>query len=242
MHTSDMSLIHRVALVQRVASNHVEAVSKQAGPDGKLVGDKYRLTWSRHGFKLEELPAKGKKKLDVSTFQFPPFNGGMSFMIPENLLHWAKLDSNDSVDEVKKKLKAAWATGIKKAKAGDFGDRDKDMFATGKIDYMEKVEWYGKQVYFLEVEPEGVEPFSAEGKDFSVTVKWTEFSAYDPKSDMQLSDPHYTYYGAKSPQGARKLYQILKADPKALSGVSWSDFGDWLNKQGVPYKPHHSNW
>lgn len=211
------------------------------GWDGKLVGNTYRLQWSRNSWKLEELPAKGKKKLDVYTLQSPNFSGNLSFAIPDNILHWAKVDANDSLDEVKKKILEAHKSGLEKTLKGDFGDRDK-QWAEKSQDWLKKLSWYGDKVFYLNVVPEGTEPFSVKGKDFSMKVEWTKFESYSPNSDFQQADPHYSYYEAKSPTSARKLYMILKADPKALSSLSWTELGSWLNKNKVMYEVRHSNW
>jgi hypothetical protein len=215
---------------------------KIAMPDeGKIVGDQYRLTWSRMGFSLEELPAKGKKKLTKAFFSFPGYQGGASFMIPENILRDAKVDRDDSVEEVMKKIDKAWGMSIDAAESGKYYDNDKKYIEETKT-YIRKITWSKEQVHYLKIAPEGTEPFSVEAKNFSISLKWTEWKAYSPNSDFQGHDPSYTMYESKSAASARKLYQMLKADPSVVKSLTWDKFGDWLAKNNIAYDTNFSSW
>lgn len=227
-----------MSIILRVASRVMTVLA--GGWDGKLVGDAYRLQWSRAAWQLDELPVKGKKKLEQASLQSPNFTGAASFAMAENILMWAKIDKGDSVAEVKRKILDAHKEGLQMALDGKWGDREK-AYAEGQ-NWIRKIQWYSRDVFYLDVDPEGIEPFSVEGKDFSVKVEWKNFTSYSPTSDLALSDPHYTLYEASSPTAARKMFKLLKADPKALKGVAWTDFSGWLNKNKIQYKSRHSNW
>jgi hypothetical protein len=210
--------------------------------DGKIAGKDFRLQWSRNTWLLEELPQKGKKKLRVATFNNPggQYGGryrGMDAFIAENVLRHARVSPSDSYSEVKTKIGDAMAAASKEvvAKAQAEGDRTWDFL-------LRSYDWSENSHYFTEVMPEGMEPFNADGKDFVVATSWTKFSAYDPASDFQQSDPHYSVYESSAPASGRKLYQILHKDPQALQDVSWSGFGTWLKDHKIPYEIRHSVW
>ena len=228
------------ALVLRVAARHQMRVIRAAW-EGKLVGKDWRLQWSRDEWHLEELPQKGKKKLRVGTLgnvgNRYSSHGGMDAFIPQNILRAAQVTPSDSYDHVKEKLLKASEEAASEtvAKRNQAGDSQWDFLTKG-------IQWYERLVYFTEIMPEGMEPFNAEGKDFVVKVEWTRFSAYDPDADMQATQPHYTMYESSSPAAARKLYQILREDPKALHSTSWRDFDGWLKSNKISYKVHFSQW
>ena len=208
--------------------------------DDKFVGKNARLQWSRATWFLEELPQKGKKKLMSATLQNPNgVGGGLDFFLPGNILMFAKLSPSDDYADIKKKIEGAYEEAIKRT--------EEDTKRGGKTylernDWVRKLKWYEDPVFYLNVVPEGVDDFTAEGKDFTVKVTWTEFSSFSPDSDFQQSDPHYTKYVSKSPTAARKFYIMLKEDPNQLKSVGWESFGDWLNKQKIPYDIRFSNW
>ena len=206
----------------------------RASWDGKLLGKDYRLTWNYHTWKLEELPQKGKKQLGISTMQTMLGFGGVntSPFIQENVLRDAKITENDSYEHVKEKLQKAMDLAAKKIQ-----EENPDQ----KLDWM-KSTWSENKVHYLKVTPEGTEPFEAKGKDFSVSVSWTTFKSYSPNSDLQQMDPSYTMYESTSPASARKLYQTLKANPKALEHLTWDQFGDWMTKNKIHYDTRHSVW
>lgn len=204
--------------------------------DGKIVGKDFRLQWSDATWSLEELPQKGKKKLKIADLQNPYYLGHADAFIPANILRVAKVSPSDSFDHVKDKIKDAMLAAAEDAISKAPPDKQKHL------DYLRRQEWYEKEVYFTQVMPEGMEAFTAEGKDFTVKVEWTDFKAYSPNSDFQQSDPHYTLYQASAPTAARKLYQLLKEDPNALKSIGWDKFDDWLKTNKIGYKIHFSQW
>ncbi len=220
-------------LALRVAARFQQRSAGQG--DGKLVAQGCRLRWSDGQWQLEELPAKGKRKLRVCTLSNPYYIVRSQNLIPDNVLRSAGLSKSDSYEAIKKKLETAMleaaAADVKSGKAPKWVDSDRSG-----------IKWYENEVYFLEVVPEDVHPFKVEGKDFTLDVAWTDFKAYSPDSDMQLSDPHYTIIQQKSPGAARKLYTTLTADPKALKSVSWSEFTKWLDTKKIGYDMRFSQW
>jgi len=227
---SDKLIVARV--VDRFADSHW---------DGKFIGKDARLQWSRATFMLEELPQKGKKKLRQATLQNPSAysHRGTDWWIPGNILNFAKLSSGDDYDKIKSKIEAAFEMARKKASEGNA--EEKAYYEANKR-WMDEIQWYEHPVFFLNVAPEGVESFTAEGKDFTVKVEWGNFKAYNPDSDFQQADPYYTLYEAKSPGAGRKFYKIMKADPDALKSVAWNNFDEFLKKNGVGYDIHFSQW
>jgi hypothetical protein len=207
--------------------------------DGKHVGKDCRLQWSQHTWFLEELPQKGKKKLKSATLQNPSGYGYFDAWIAGNILRTAKLTSSDDFGSIKKKVLAAYEQAYEYTKSSK---NEKEKALLEKSDWVTNLEWYEKDVFYLHVVPEGTDAFTADGKDFSMKVEWDKFKTYSPNSDFQQSDPHYSLYESSSPTAARKLYVMLKANPTALKTLSWSGLGDWLTKNKVQYKIHHSQW
>jgi len=210
-----------------------------AGWEGKLVGgnDTWRLRWSDHQWYLEELPQKGKRKLRVCDMQnvygILRGAGKSDAFIPANILRAAGIGKGDHFEGVMSKVQKAMNAAGELTAASDpklawVGERPPA--------------WHEHQVYFLEVEPEGVDPFTAEGQDFTVSVKWTEWSAYSPSSDLQSHDQSYTQYKSTAPQSARKMYLLLKENPDALKHVAWGKFGEWLKANKINYGTHFSTW
>jgi hypothetical protein len=240
-----MSLAERVVarkkhatLVSRVATRF-----KEAGDwDGKFIGKDARLTWSRAQFVLEELPQKGKKKLRRAEIQNPSWNHGPHWYIPDNILMLAKLSPSDDYQKIKAKIEDAYKEARQNIMTSTSPHDAWEKEYLEKNDWVDKIKWYENQVFYLNVVPEGTEPLSIEGKDFTVKTTWTEFSSYSPGSDFQQSDPHYTKYVSKSPTAARRFYVMMKEDPNALKSVSWTGFGDWLNKNKIPYDTRFSQW
>lgn len=98
------------------------------------------------------------------------------------------------------------------------------------------------EVHYANVRPRDAEPIVVGGKDFSFTATWTSFEIYSPSSDFQQADPYYSYVGPSAPTSARKLYKLLKADPKAMSNLTWDQVTDWLRARKIGYDMHHSVW
>lgn len=228
-----------LAIALRVAARHQRTLLAR-GWEGKIVGKDFRLQWTRDEWQLEELPQKGKKKLRVDTMdgggsRYSGSSGGadMSPYIWQNILRKAGVSSSDSFDHVKSKIQGAMDAAADEVISKNPG---------GKWDFLHHTKWHEKLVYFVEVMPEGMEPFDAEGQDFSVHVEWTSFKAYSPNSDFQQADPHYTLYEASAPTAARKMYQLLKEDPNALKSIGWDKFDDWMKANKIGYKIHFSSW
>jgi hypothetical protein len=227
---------HEIAL--RVAARYQRTVLATQW-EGKLVGKDFRVQWARDYWLLEELPQKGKKKLRVDTMD----GGGsrwsgsgsvnVSAYLYQNILRVAKPTPSDSFDHVKQKIQSAMDAAADEVIAANPG---------GKWDFLKHTKWDEKLVYFTEVMPEGMEPFTVEGNDFSVQVEWTSFKAYSPDSDFQQADPSYSVYNESSPSAARKLYQLLKENPSAIKHIPWDKFSDWLNQNKIGYKTHFSQW
>ena len=209
---------------------------KASRETGKLAGRGARLTWT-YNMKLEELPAKGLKKLRVMDFYLggyptdPAVKNSFAFM-PRNLVSRAKIGSHDDYDSMKDKLQRAIRESLE-----DTIDNKHD------VDYiLRRYNNSEHTVHYLKVAPENMEPFSVRGKDFTVDLSWTEFKSYSPSSDLTLNTPHYTLLVSKSPAAARKLYQALTVMPEAIRRMSWNHFIDWLKKNGVATNYHFSQW
>jgi hypothetical protein len=237
--TASSKVVERLKYARQV--RRMVALYRQAKGswDDKFIGQNARLQWSRHTWLLEELPQKGKKKLRSATLRNPSEYGYLDMWIPGNILMFAKLSSSDDYNDIKKKIISAYAEAYERTQNGK-NEKDKEHLA--KSDWVKEIVWYENEVFYLNVVPEGVEPFTVEGKDFSVKVSWENFKSYSPNSDLHQADPFYTYYEASSPTAARKCYLLLKADPNALKSVTWNNFGDWLNKQKILYKSRSSSW
>jgi len=223
-------------LALRVAARFQRQAGSLSKWDGKLVGKDCRLQWSDHMFYLEELPQKGKKKLRVAELQTLHEILRVSFTMPSNVLRDAKLGRSDSYDAIKKKLLKAVLEGRDEA-----GDQIPEWA------HKQKAAWYESQVYFLEVTPENVAPYKAKGKDFTVHVSWTDFSAYGEPTEAEIAhsmmgDPSGSSLKSKSKGAARKFYKTLQAEPNALKGVSWQDFTKWLDTKKIGYDWRHSVW
>ena len=194
----------------------------------------------REGFTVQEMPSKGKKRLRRLSLSISEWAkaGGTDYSVFStvnlpNLEREAGLSRSMSYDQAKKALEGSM----------DEMHQNTEDKAGESINIHAMFNGpYEDQVYYLEVEPSDARPFTAKGKDFTVSVEWTEFKAYSPDSDFQQSDPHYTLYESKSATAARKFYKILKADETALRSVSWSDFSDWLRSKKVNYDTHFSVW
>jgi hypothetical protein len=234
------SKLIRLAHQQPALRPHLLPILKKTAgsTEGVFVGDGWRLTWDPYEFRLEELPAKGKRKLRVSELRNPYFSTKFDAWMPINLIrHYGKISAMDSFDTIKDKILGAMTS--EKVLA------DVRAHATPGYDPMRDlsgVKWYDDLVNYLSVVPENVEPITVYGKNFSVKAEWLEFKSYSPNSDFEQSDPHYTIIKSSSATAARKFYQMLTASPDALKGISWDDFDDWLKANKINYKYEHSVW
>jgi len=226
------------------ASERVVArfVGKTAGWDGKLVGNGFRMTWDQSSIRIEELPAKGKRKLRVAEMLTPYHWTKFDAWLPINLIkHVGKVSASDTYDTAKAKVFDALTNERTLGWLKEEAKPGLDPLALLK---QYRTQWNEDEVHYLKVVPENVEPFVAKGKDFAVSCSWTEFKSYSPSSDDYggSGDPHYTVIKSTAPASARKLYQMLKAEPNALSGMKWDDFDDFLKKNKINYEFQHSVW
>ncbi len=226
-----------LAIALRVAARYQRRVLALSW-EGKIVGKDFRLQWSRDQWQIEELPQKGKKKLRVATMdgggnRYSGTAKDVSAYIPQNILRKSGVSASDTYDHVKHKLQAAMDAAAEEVMAKDPG---------GKWDFLKHTKWYEKEVNYLQVMPEGMEPIIVEGGDFSVKSEWTSFKSYSPNSDLANHDPSYTLYEASSPGAARKFYQMARENPGLIKHLSWNKFSDWLNQNKIGYKTHFSVW
>lgn len=209
--------------------------------NGKVMGSNCRLQWDRNHFYLDEMPQKGKRKLRAAYIEMAALRYGSVTVradgfIPENLLRDAKIPTgktSDGYDAVKEKILKAIKAAVVKF-IDTYGEKD--------WGWLEHVAWSEREVNSLHVEPEGHGPMQIEAKDFTVQSEYTKFKAYSPSSKLDDHEPSYTYYEASAPTAGRKLYMLLREDPKLLKGVAWRDFGDWLTKNKIGYETRFSQW
>lgn len=213
----------------------VEAV----GWDGKKVGTNYRLQWSDATWAIEELPVKGgPRKVRHAELMNPFYTarswGNADAVMPQNILAKAKIRPDDTYDSVKNSIHTAMEAGVAEVVAKN-----------EKLSWLKLNPWYESSRGAVMVTPEGADKLVAKGKDFSLTCEFDKFSVFSPNSTMQHApdgDPHYTEIHQKSAGAARKLYNLVKKDPKAFANVSWSEITDFLRKAGVAYDYSFSTW
>lgn len=211
-----------------------------------VAGEKVRIRWNLHprgAVLIEELPSRGKKRLQRATFSVQDTFSNIadapnSFMV-ENLLRDFKPSPSMSYDQAVTAFKGAIAEATAHVDAGK-AQRGR-MLHQWERSQLAKLP-YQSDVFYLEVEPADYSPLEIQGKDFVMKAEWGEFEAFSPNSDFQQMDPHYSVKEQKSPAAARKLFKILKADPEALRSINWSGLGDWLTQNGVAFETHHSQW
>lgn len=214
-------------------------VTEGRGWDGKKIGKFYRLQWSDATWSLEELPQKGgPRKVRHSDLQNPFWSlrgsGKADMFIPDNVLRDAKLDANDTYDQVKSKLLSVMQDAAKEYR---------DTVTSGS--WVKVYDWSESSRGAVRVRPEGSDELKIKGKDFTMKSSFDKFEAFSPGSTMNYmpdGDPHYSVLQSKSEGGARKLYNLLKKDPEALLGVTWRDLSDWLKKNGIGYDYRQSYW
>ena len=225
---------------QRVVARFLK---RAYGERKKFLGKDVRLRWNDRGWLLEELPQKGKKKLKKATLEniCTRYGGQPNFdaYIPGNILRRADLSSSDNYDTIKRKILEAYEV----AAVESLDKMSPEQVEKGRgWTFLKDEKWYENEVFYLNVVPEGIEPFVVEGKDFKVQVTWTSFESYSPNSDFQQMDPHYTMYESSSATAARKFYMMLKADPSALKSVTWNEFDNWMKNNKIGYEIHFSQW
>jgi len=217
--------------------------------DEVIHGKNCRIRWNNghvaNKMWIEELPGKPvKRKVQYSLIQMPPWMSGsqsalVSPFILGNLLRDAKLsksmDYNKAVDAMRGAIAKALDGVLKKPGGQEF---------IGKMKPENVVDSFfdGDTVSYLQLEPDDYSDMVAKAKDFSMDVTWNEFKAYSPGSDLQSHDPSYTLLASKSPTAARKLYKIVKADPKVLEKLSWDQVTKFLDKNKIGWDLHFSVW
>jgi hypothetical protein len=200
-------------------------------PEQKLVGRGFRLTWGTNGLGLQELHAKGLRQLRLLSVSV--WSGGFFRVFNvENFVD--RVNDNMSYDQAKASiLKRIEEMKVEEVKLGT--EPNVMMGHAANV--------HETKVSALKVEPEGMDPVTVEAKNFTVESKWSSFRVYSPDSDMGHSgDPHYTVIESKSAGAARKLYKLLRQNPDALKTVSWDTFTSWLDRNGVSYEYHFSQW
>jgi len=253
--------LHQKGTPTRVAARFVEKQARDlhsllknkiVGKDARFLWGEPRGGWSQPAFLIEELPQKGKKKLglwslNLDLSMFMRWSGMTSiYFSADDMAKKSGISSGDDFKSMVSKLEKAFAKEAEDLAKNVKEGRTKASFDPDefKKNWQKELSYYPQKemVFYLNVMPEGVQPFTAMGKDFQVSVKWDSFSSASPNSDYQLADPHYTTYTAKSPQAARTLFKILNADPEALRNLTWNQFSDWLNKNKIQYKVNFSSW
>lgn len=206
--------------------------------DKVIIGNGVRIkirTFPASSIEIEELntgkPIKRKLRKTYFNSKWLVSPGGVSSFMVDNLLMDTRFSKRSTYDKAIAQLKKA----VDKATKEEGEHKLRDMMSWEKLAHEDMVN-------YLEVEPIDANPFTAEGKDFTVSVAWTEFSAYDPEADFQSMDPHYTQYASKSKAAARKMFKLLQLDPNALKKISWSEFGDWMRKNKINYETNFSVW
>ena len=199
--------------------------------DEKFLTPKARLTWTRSGYKLEEMPEKGKRRVHVMTLQnisYYNMHRDLNAFLPGNILRSAKLNKNDSYDQIKAKIikshDAAYRK-LKKAKSDAIEDWQKSAKEIAD-------EWTRPSI---QVTPENTPPITASGDRFRLSSKWDKFQITKYQSDPHDHDPSYTAYVSSSPTAARKLYKLLSANPNAIKEIE-KDASGWLEKNKIRFK------
>ncbi len=208
--------------------------------DYTVAGPHVRIRWRDENggaILIEEMPVKGKKHLRRAYHHARAAFGRdmLDAFLVANLIDDMKPKSNMTYDAAIAAFRAAIEVAIA------YPDRRGQKLESWQLQTLRRAP-DESQVFFLEVEPADYTPLQVDGKDFVMSVTWGKFEAYSPNSDMSLSDPHYSIKVQKSPAAARKLYKMLRVDPKALRDVSWSGLSDWFRAWGIPYDTHHSQW
>lgn len=193
-----------------------------------------RISWNWDELMLEELHMKGKRKLRRLTYYKAPWlhSSGSDLLVP-NILRLMKYGKGTSYEDFKKQF-----IGVVESTAATLsttelkGYNPKNMFGFSE-----------SEVFYLEVEPVGTEPFILNLKDATVSVSWTKFSSYSPNSNFELADPHYTQIESSSAAVARKFYKFAKsASETKWEDMGWDDFLLLLKKEGMAYKTNFSVW
>jgi hypothetical protein len=234
---------------------HLLPLLKQAGRDLQIAmeNDKVRVTWTDHPNNeliVQELPSKPVKRrvqrARYTNYYLVQWFGSPFLM--ENVLRDAKLSSGMDFDGVKNAVDAA----LQKAKARALKESAENtarypnaayrVFDEDEITKAIRSSLSEDTVSFLEVEPANYKPVKFRGRDFAGTSEWGKFTFYADKDDdefMAQVEGMRAFYESTSAGAARKLFQLLKADPDFCKGMTVDKFREFLsaNKIGVEYVP-----
>jgi hypothetical protein len=237
-------------------------LAKQARGEKKLLmeNDKVRVTWSDHPDNMlvvQELPSKPvKRRVRRRTYNtYYMVQWFSSPFLMENVLRDAKLSSSMDFDGVAKAVDAALVKAKDRAIAESVENTTKypkekyphAMYRLFTEEEFSKVGFPGNvvtdtTVSFLEVEPANYKPVKFRGRDFAGTAEWGKFRFYADKDDdefMAQVEGMQAFYESTSAGAARKLFQLLKADPDFCKGMTVDKFREFLttNKVGFEYVP-----
>ena len=183
----------------------------QAYGEEELEGKHVRIKWKWNTLLVQELPVKGKKRLDRLYYNISPWvmaNGRGSLGGKENLLivdNLIKINKNDTFDGIKRNLAKALEKAHEEIEEASGESWNPHALYSLNI----------SDVYYLEVPPSDIKPIYRENGNISLSAEWTEFTFTISYSDNP-HDPSYTKYVSSSPKSARDFYKILQADPSIL--------------------------
>tara|TARA_B100000745_G_scaffold297343_1_gene244151 strand:+ start:1509 stop:2339 length:831 start_codon:yes stop_codon:yes gene_type:complete len=115
--------------------------------------------------------------------------------------------------------------------------------ALNRISLIAKQSISTRVTHYLQVEPADYEPITIKGIGIVGTFEWTKFD-FSPTDDPTANpmEGMRSFYTSKSPAAARKLYKIIKPDPKKIEQMSENEFLDMLNKKKVAVKYVPTSW
>lgn len=119
---------------------------------------------------------------------------------------------------------------------------DPNAVGRAKPSYFEVCKGYEKLIQAQEVIPQEAKEIIVSGKDFSMKVRWDQFSAYDPNSDFSSMDPCYSVYKSKTTASARKVYKLALKDKDFLSSITYNELNKWLTSNRIAYQLNMSVW
>jgi len=89
------------------------------------------------------------------------------------------------------------------------------------------------------VPPANYKPVSFRGIDFGGTAEWNEFTfAADSDEDEFMSEIENmrAYYSSTSPGAARKLFNLLKVEPKIFNQKTVEEFKEFLEQYKISFQ------
>jgi hypothetical protein len=155
------------------------------------------------------------------------------YLLTQNLVHWAKFNSGMNFGQAESALREALDTGISKMVKPEVA-----------AEVRKGLSWLLRSdtINYLLVPPADYKPLTVRYADGQMEVKWGAFVVYSPDSDFQQTQPYYTGWAASSPQDARKLFKMLKANPKALENVPYSKLRDFFDANKIKIRSVYSTW